>query len=285
MHLNFRRSYFKSHYLTSLLFYSTFTSITKPRLLIVPLSKPRSHYLTVPLRGEVVTSRCQGSKIFEWQQTKTSLKKWIRTVSNLIDLISFHFICQTFAKFSGLNPKGPYVGLEKEKENFCVVLTYSIKPAREIRMFHVAVVKHRLRNVQKSVMHLQICCFANLNPLVFLLFTVAVAKNSLLLSSTNFATIVTWRHTSLALYWVQNVFLLVFVLIRFPKDTANFFNLSSKNFPWPVHPLTTRSPLWGFPSRLNFWTSGDGLHFINSTSPLMSAPLFNEYSKNPSIRT
>ena len=29
------------------------------------------------------------------------------------------------AKFSGLNPKGPYLSLEKEKENFCVVLTFS----------------------------------------------------------------------------------------------------------------------------------------------------------------
>ena len=27
------------------------------------------------------------------------------------------------AKFSGLNPKGPYVSLEKEAQNFCVVLT------------------------------------------------------------------------------------------------------------------------------------------------------------------
>ena len=51
------------------------------------------------------------------------------------------------AKFSGLNPKGPYVSLEKEKENFCVVLTYSIKRAREIRKFHVEVVQQRLRNV------------------------------------------------------------------------------------------------------------------------------------------
>ena len=45
------------------------------------------------------------------------------------------------AKFSGLNPKGPYLSLEKEKENFCVVLTYSIKRASEIRKFHVAVVQ------------------------------------------------------------------------------------------------------------------------------------------------
>ena len=63
------------------------------------------------------------------------------------------------AKFSGLNPKGPYLSLEKEKETFCVVLTYSIKRAREIRKFHVAVVQQRLRNVQKSVMHVQSCFF------------------------------------------------------------------------------------------------------------------------------
>ena len=100
---------------------------------------------------EVVTSRCHNSKIFGWQQTKTSLKKWIRTVSNFIDLNQFHLICQMLAKFSGLNPKGPYVSLEKEKQNFCVVLTYSIKRAREIRKFHVAVVQQRPRNVQKSV--------------------------------------------------------------------------------------------------------------------------------------
>ena len=77
------------------------------------------------------------------------------------------------AKFSGLNPKGPYVCLENEKQIFCVVLTYSIKRAREIRKFHVAVVQQRLRNVQKSVMRRRGC------------------KNSLLLSSRNFATMVT----------------------------------------------------------------------------------------------
>ena len=60
-------------------------------------------------------------------------------------------------KFSGLNPKGPYLSLEKEKETFCLVLTYSIKRAHEIRKFHVAVVQQRLRNVQKSVMQVQSC--------------------------------------------------------------------------------------------------------------------------------
>ena len=64
------------------------------------------------------------------------------------------------AKFSWLNPKGPYLSLEKEKETFSVVLTYSIKRAPEIRKFHVAVVQQRLRNVQKSVMHVQSCFLA-----------------------------------------------------------------------------------------------------------------------------
>ena len=72
-----------------------------------------------------------------------------------------------------LNPKGTYLSVEKEQENLCVVFTYSIKQVREIRRFHVVVVRRRLRNVQKGVMHVQLCscCFANLHPffLVFLL--------------------------------------------------------------------------------------------------------------------
>ena len=57
------------------------------------------------------------------------------------------------AKFSGLNSKGPYLSLQKENENLRVVLTYSKKRAREVSKFHVVVVQRRLRNLQKSVMH------------------------------------------------------------------------------------------------------------------------------------
>ena len=53
------------------------------------------------------------------------------------------------ASFIWLNPKVPYLSLEKEKENFYVLFTYSIKRAREMRKFHVAVVQRRLRNEQK----------------------------------------------------------------------------------------------------------------------------------------
>ena len=37
------------------------------------------------------------------------------------------------AKFSELNPKGPYLSLENEKKKIFVVLTYSIKRASEIK--------------------------------------------------------------------------------------------------------------------------------------------------------
>ena len=44
-------------------------------------------YTLVQQRREVVTSSGHGSKISGRQQTKTSLKKWILTVSNFIDPI------------------------------------------------------------------------------------------------------------------------------------------------------------------------------------------------------
>ena len=64
----------------------------------------------------------------------------------------------------GLYPKRPYLSLEKEKENFCVVFTYSLKRAREIRYFHVVVVQWRKRIVQKNMMQMQSYCFAHCCP-------------------------------------------------------------------------------------------------------------------------
>ena len=80
------------------------------------------------------------------------------------------------AKFSLLNRKGLYLSLEKESDNVCALLTYSIKWVHEIRKFHVAVVQQWLRNVQKSLMPVQSCSFAILNLLLF-----RCCKNSLLL--------------------------------------------------------------------------------------------------------
>ena len=92
--------------------------------------------------------------------TKTSLKKWIRAASYFSPL----FVkCLQF--FLELSFKGLYQSSGKEKESCCLVFPSSTK--REIRHFHVVVVQRRLRNVQKSVMHVPSCCFANINLLPF----------------------------------------------------------------------------------------------------------------------
>ena len=67
--------------------------------------------------------------------------------------------------FLELNSKGLHQSSGKEKESCCLLFPSSTK--REIRQFHVVVVQRRQRNVQKSVMHVQSCCFANLNLLLF----------------------------------------------------------------------------------------------------------------------
>ena len=53
----------------------------------------------------------------------------------------------------------------KYKERCCLVFPSSTK--REIRHFHLVIAQRRQSNVQKKVMHVQSCCFANLNVLLF----------------------------------------------------------------------------------------------------------------------
>jgi len=98
--------------------------------------------------------------------TKTSLKNCSCAVSNFIALILSHSIRQNLAIFSGVEyySKRLYRSSEKEEESRCLVFTFSRK--REIRHFHVGVVQQRQRNVQKSMVHVQSCCFANLNQLL-----------------------------------------------------------------------------------------------------------------------
>ena len=58
-----------------------------------------------------------------------------------------------------MNSKGLFQSSEKKRENCCFVFPSSTK--RENRYFLVLVVQRRQRNVQKKVMHVQSCCFAN----------------------------------------------------------------------------------------------------------------------------
>ena len=96
------------------------------------------------------------------------------------------------AKFSGFNPKGPHLSLEKEKVTFCVVFTYFAKRAPEIKKFHVD-----KKCKKKSVMHVQSCGFANLNLSVYFFSRSRYCRrrrcliSALLLPSRNLATMVT----------------------------------------------------------------------------------------------
>ena len=80
-------------------------------------------------------------------------------------LIPSRWIRQMLAVFLGLNSKGLYRSWGKEKQSHCLGFTFSTK--REIRHFHIVVLLWLQRNVQKSVMHVQSCCFANVKQLLF----------------------------------------------------------------------------------------------------------------------
>ena len=77
------------------------------------------------------------------------------------------------AKFWGLIPKVPYLSLEKEKKNFCVVFTYSIKRVREI----VTTAKKctKKRDARAKLFYRQS------KPIAFLLFARRRCRNSLFL--------------------------------------------------------------------------------------------------------
>ena len=63
------------------------------------------------------------------------------------------------AEFSVVESERTLFRVKKRNKN-CVLFAYFIKRAREISQFHAVVVLRRLRNVQKSMMHVQSCCFA-----------------------------------------------------------------------------------------------------------------------------
>ena len=61
------------------------------------------------------------AKFLDDNTPKTSLKKWICTVSNFIDLILFHLICQMLANVSGIESERIVSKLRKRKRFLCCV--------------------------------------------------------------------------------------------------------------------------------------------------------------------
>ena len=125
--------------------------------------------------------------------------------------ISFNSSKNVGQIFWGCTRKDRIFKFRKRTRKFCFVFIYSIRRARDIRNLYIAVVQRRLRNVQKSQMHVQNCCFADLNLMLFLPFSLPW------LWSRNFGTMVTWRHIS-PLCWdksrrhrnLKNVFFLCY---------------------------------------------------------------------------
>ena len=64
--------------------------------------------------GEVVKSRCHGIKTNRERHLKSEFAQ-LQTSSILFSFISFG---KCWRNFLGLNPKGPYLSLEEEKDNF-----------------------------------------------------------------------------------------------------------------------------------------------------------------------
>ena len=98
------------------------------------------------------STRSNGSKNL-WQKSAWVLFK---TSSLLFNLVQF-YKCQRM--FLELSSKSLYLTLEKEKKRKLLSSVHLLLK-RDIKKFHFVVVQRWQRNVQKSVMHVQSCCFA-----------------------------------------------------------------------------------------------------------------------------
>ena len=87
---------------------------------------------------------------------------------NFMTLILSRLIRQMLANFFEVDSKGLYQSTGEEKESCCLVFPSSTK--REIRHFHVEVVKRRERNVQKAWCTCKVVVLL-IKPIVFSLFS------------------------------------------------------------------------------------------------------------------
>ena len=102
-----------------------------------------------------------------WQRRlrKRHLKSEFTLPQSLSRLIHLVQCVECFNHFSRVESLKTVSKCRKRKQSRCLVFKSSTK--HEIRHFHVKVVQRRQRNVQKSMMHVQSCCFVNLNLLIF----------------------------------------------------------------------------------------------------------------------
>ena len=80
---------------------------------------------------------------------------------------SISFTSANNGKFFGSWLLKDCIELQEKKKKIAVFYPCPPQNVKLIRTFHVVIVQRRQRNVQKRVMHVHCCCFANLNLLLF----------------------------------------------------------------------------------------------------------------------
>ena len=101
-----------------------------------------------------------------WRLQKCHLNSEFARLQTLSRLFQLFHCVKCWQLSLELNLKDCIKSSGKEKESCCLAFTSSTKH-EIIRWFHVEVVQQQQRNVLKSMMHVQSCCFANLNLLLF----------------------------------------------------------------------------------------------------------------------
>ena len=133
-----------------------------------------------PNRRTAIIERRSRYVTLPWQQNfwmTTNRKSTSKVISHCFKLhrSSISFNLSNVGEIFWIESERTVSEFRKRKETILCCVHLGRKEAREIRKFHVAVVQRWLSNVQKSVMHVQSCCFTNIHLLLFaVLVSVAV---------------------------------------------------------------------------------------------------------------
>ena len=136
------------------------------------------------------------ARFLDENKPKTSIKKWIRTASNFIDLIQFHLIWQMLAKFCQDESERTVFKFRKRKKTTFVLCS----PAPQSEPVKLGIFMSQGCNDGKEMNKISwcTCIFVVFSIKTYYFFVVLLPSplSLVLLSSRNSATMVTGRHTS-----------------------------------------------------------------------------------------
>ena len=145
-------------------------------------------------RGEVVSHVAMVAKFLDDNKPIKSLKSLFALFQTSPILFNFILFGKSWRNFLW-DRIYRYLSLEKEGVNFCVVFTYSIKRAREIKKFHVMVVQDgkEMYKIARCTCKVVVCWYKHI--IFAVLLAVAVVVGVVVIQK-NSPTMETWRHTS-----------------------------------------------------------------------------------------